>query len=117
MHKGPNQATFVIEDNVDTTDAGGHPQYRQVDEIKQYLDGRYISSIEAAWRIVEFEITYHYPSIEMLQFHLPGQHNIVFNDDKDLVDVADRAKDSISMLMGWFRVHQDDPEANGYTYA
>ena len=37
MHKGPDQATFVIEDNVHTTDVGGHPQYREVDEIKQYL--------------------------------------------------------------------------------
>ena len=53
----------------------------------------------------------------MLQFHLLGQHNIVFNDDEDLDDVADRAQHSISMLMGWFRVNQVDPEANGYTYA
>jgi len=51
MHKGPDRATFVIEDNVDSTDAGGHPQCREVDEIKQYLDGRYISSIETAWPI------------------------------------------------------------------
>jgi len=48
IHKGPDQATFVIEDNVDSTDAGGYPQCRKVDEIKQYLDGRYISSIEVA---------------------------------------------------------------------
>ena len=66
VHKGPYRATFVIEDNVDSTDAGGHPQCREVDEIKQYLDGRYISSIEAAWRIFEFEITHRYPSVEML---------------------------------------------------
>jgi len=56
MHKGLDRATFVIEDNVHSTDAGGHPQCREVDEIKQYLDGRYISSIKAAWRIFEFEL-------------------------------------------------------------
>jgi len=77
MHKGPNRATFVIEDNVNTTNAGGHPQYREVNEIKQYLDGRYvssikaawciyhlISSIEAAWRIFEVEIIHRYPTVE-----------------------------------------------------
>jgi len=53
----------------------------------------------------------------MLQFHLPRQHNIVFNDDKDLDDVADLAQHSIGMLMGWFKVNQVDPKANGYTYA
>ena len=117
MHKGPDRATFVIEDNVDPTDTGGHPQCREVDEIKQYLDGRYISSIEAAWRIFEFEIAHRYPSVEMLQFHLPGQHNVVFNDEEDLDDIADRAQRSISMLMGWFQVDQVDHEENDYTYA
>jgi len=89
MHKGLHRATFVTEDNVDTTDAGGHPQYRKFDDIKQYLDGRYISSIKATWCIFEFEITHRYLSVEMLQFHSFGQHNIFFNDHKDLDDVAD----------------------------
>jgi len=53
----------------------------------------------------------------MLQFHLPKQHNIVFNNDEDLDDVADWAQHSIRMLMGWFKANQVDPEANGYTYA
>jgi len=66
MHKGPDRAIFVIEENVETTEGGKEPQYRTVDEIKQYLDGRYISSIEVAWRIFEFEITHRYPSVEML---------------------------------------------------
>jgi len=53
MHKGPIRATFVIEDNVNTTDAGGHPQYKEVGKIKQYLDGTYISS---DWRIFELKV-------------------------------------------------------------
>jgi len=34
MHKGPNQATFVIEDNAHSTEDGAGPQYRRVDEIQ-----------------------------------------------------------------------------------
>jgi len=49
----------------------------------------------------------------MLQFHLLGQHSIVFNDDEDLNDIADRAQRSISMLMGWFKINQVDHEENG----
>ena len=69
MHKGPNRATFVIEENVDTTEAEEDSQYRKVDEIKQYLDGRYISSIEAVWPIFEFEITHRYLFVKVLEFH------------------------------------------------
>ena len=41
----------------------------------------------------------------MLQFHLLGQRNIVFNDDEDLDDAIDRAQHSVSMLMAWFQVN------------
>ena len=71
MHKGSDRVRFVIEESVKTTEVGGDPQYRKVDEIKQYLDGRYFSSIEATWRTFEFKITHCYSSIEMLQFYLP----------------------------------------------
>ena len=94
--------TFVIEEDVETTEGGSKPQYREVDEIKQYLDSRYILSIEATWGIFEFEITHCYPSVEMLQFHFPLKHNIVFNDDEVLDEVANRAQQSVSMLMPWF---------------
>ena len=116
MHKGPNYEAFVIEKNVDSMEARREPQFREVNEIKQYLDGRYILSIEAVWHIFEFETTHYYPYVEMLQFHLPEQHNIVCNHDEDLDDVAGRAEHNISMLMAWFTVNQVDHEANGYTY-
>ena len=36
MHKGPDQATIVIEDNVHNAENGIGPQYyKDVDEIKQ----------------------------------------------------------------------------------
>jgi len=53
----------------------------------------------------------------MLQCHLPGQYNIVFNHDEDFDNVADRAQHSVSMLMAWFQINQVDPKANCYTYA
>ncbi|KAK9287089.1 hypothetical protein L1049_015499 [Liquidambar formosana] len=57
VHKGPDRATIVIEDNNVAEHASGHPQqFRQVDEVKQYLDCRYISSSEACWRVFEFDL-------------------------------------------------------------
>jgi hypothetical protein len=34
--------------------------------------------------------------------HLPGQHNVVFNEDEDLAMVAQRAADQPTTLTGYF---------------
>ena len=65
----------------------------------------------------EFEITHHYLSVEMLQYHLLRQYNIVFKEDDDLDDVLDMARQHISMLTASFQVNVQDPEAKQYAYA
>lgn len=42
-----------------------------IDEIDDYLRGRYLSSAEAIWRITGFHITQKTPSIQTLPVHLP----------------------------------------------
>jgi hypothetical protein len=51
IHKGPDRATLQYEH----------------DEIKQYIDGRYIGAPEGMWRILHFDVHKHTPSIERLQ--------------------------------------------------
>ncbi|KAG4949627.1 hypothetical protein JHK82_042850 [Glycine max] len=51
----------------------------QTNEIKQYLDCRYISPYEATWRIFAFPIHARKPAVERLNFHLPGQRNFTLN--------------------------------------
>src|ERR1700694_4568844 len=43
------------------------------DEVKQYLDARYVSACEALWRIYHFHMHKEYPSVVRLQVHLPNQ--------------------------------------------
>jgi hypothetical protein len=40
----------------------------QVDEIKKYLEMRYISTMEASWRLFSFPIHYQDPPVERLNF-------------------------------------------------
>ena len=49
------------------------------DEIKQYLDARYVSSPEAHWRMYMFAMQEHDPTIYRLQVHLPNQQPITFD--------------------------------------
>jgi hypothetical protein len=44
----------------------------EVDEIKKYLDCRYVYASEAAWRIFKFDMHERFPIVERLQYHLPN---------------------------------------------
>ncbi|KAL0459081.1 UNVERIFIED_CONTAM: hypothetical protein Slati_0535300 [Sesamum latifolium] len=87
-YKGTDMATIIIENNVDSPQNNGEQMYRHVDEIKQYLNCRYVSAIEACWRIYEFELQKQYPSVERLQYHLANEQFVVFNEDDHLYDLS-----------------------------
>ncbi|GKC92713.1 putative PIF1 DNA helicase/replication protein A1-like protein, partial [Tanacetum coccineum] len=57
INKGPDRVSATIDDE-------------EVDEIKDFLNCRYLSACEATWRIYGFEIHYRTPSVERLPFHL-----------------------------------------------
>ena len=59
MFKGPDRTLFTV--NTET-----------VDEIHEYVQGRYLSASEAAWRILQFDLTTKEPPVIALQVHLPG---------------------------------------------
>ncbi|XP_071919007.1 uncharacterized protein [Coffea arabica] len=87
MSKGVDRANIHIENNVVLANESGHHRYRNVDEIKQYLDCRYLSPIESCWKIFDFEMQRQYPSVIRLQYHLPDHQFVIFNDDNHLYDV------------------------------
>jgi len=69
--KGSDQAT--ISEEVIREEGG------PVDEPVTYQNKRYVSSMEATWRILNFPVTFNRPSIECLPIHLEDQHRIVYN--------------------------------------
>ncbi|XP_062114291.1 uncharacterized protein LOC133825350 [Humulus lupulus] len=62
---GSERTTATME-SIDTA--------KEIDDIKTYLDCRYISATKACWRIFQFDIHYRHPAVERLPFHLPGEH-------------------------------------------
>ena len=48
----------------------------QVDEISDYQNARYVSSNEAAWRILEFPIHERDPPVQQLAVHLENGHSV-----------------------------------------
>ncbi|GJZ17940.1 DNA helicase [Tanacetum coccineum] len=52
----------------DTPSTSRQPQI-VIDEIKNYLDSRYIGPHEACWRLFEFDIHYREPAVQVLAVH------------------------------------------------
>ena len=59
------------------------------DEVKEYLDSRYISAIESCWHIFEFSMHAEDPTVYRLPVHLPDQQMVYFNDDDAVDDVLE----------------------------
>ena len=115
--KGHDTATMLLrKKNLpgQTTDTTAKP--KTTDEIKSFLDGRYICASEAAWRLLGFEIHHRYPTIDRLPVHMEGEKNVSFKQNDNLAEVAEKARKRFSKLEGWFEANKKYAEARQYTY-
>ena len=71
VHKGCDQAMFALQSS-------------QVDEISDYQNARYVSSNEAAWRILEFPIHERDPPVQQLAVHLENGQQAYFTENNAL---------------------------------
>ncbi|KAG5023171.1 hypothetical protein JHK82_019074 [Glycine max] len=60
------------------------------DEIKQYLDCRYVSPPKACWKIFAFPMHARSPAVERLYFHLENQQHVYWTDDQQIGDVLSK---------------------------
>ncbi|XP_074342114.1 uncharacterized protein LOC141679536 [Apium graveolens] len=93
------------------------PEKRPLDEIKQYLDGRYVCASEASWRIFGFDIHSRWPSVERLPIHLPNDKHVSFKGSQNLQEVCVNAGTKKSKLEAWFDVNKIYTEAINLTYS
>lgn len=89
---------------------------KPVNEVKHYLDGRYVCASEAAWRILGFNIHYRSPAVERLPVHVPGGKNVAFDVKDNLQKFVEQTKNRNNKLEAWFIVNKTYPEAREYTY-
>ncbi|XP_074363229.1 uncharacterized protein LOC141703685 [Apium graveolens] len=89
---------------------------KTIDEVRHFLDGRYVCASEAAWRLLGYDIHYRYPSVERLPDHVEGGKNVTFNVNDTLEEVANKASNRKSKLEAWFVANKTIPGARDYTY-
>ncbi|CAA0805999.1 Unknown protein, partial [Striga hermonthica] len=77
---------------------------------------RYISACEAAWRLLGNELQYKKPPVQRLNFHLFGEHNLLFDEDVDLEDVINKPTVDESQFLAWFDANKMYPQTRELTY-
>ena len=113
INKGYDRITAAV-----VSDASGQSNVNDgSDEIRQYLDCRYVSPSEACWRIFAFPIHGRKPSVERLFFHLDGEQSVYFNDYEQVDDVLLKPSVTESMFTSWFECNAKFPEAKTLTYS
>lgn len=89
-------------------------------EIQQYINGRYFSAAEGAWRIFGFDMHGQQPSVMRLPIHLPEDQAVVFNAQDDPQHVIAQGRQSETALTAFFTANNNQGEigmeARKHTY-
>ncbi|XP_022019662.1 uncharacterized protein LOC110919709 [Helianthus annuus] len=104
INKGPDRVTTSVFQSSSTNN--DTQQNVAVDEIKAYLDCRYISACEAAWRIFMYNIHYRYLVVE----------SIVYNDHDNLYDIVNDPTLKMTMFTEWMNCNKVDEFARTLKY-
>ncbi|XP_074310812.1 uncharacterized protein LOC141646766 [Silene latifolia] len=108
---------YINKGNDRVTVAVSAGDSEDVDEIKIYYDCRYILACQEAWRNFGFDIYYRTPSVERLNFHLPGEQSVVYNESDSLDAILDKRSIDESMFASWMECNKKYDEAKNLTYA
>jgi len=77
---------------------------------------RYVSPCEAAWRIFGFQMQYRSVAVERLNFHLPDEHPIMFDDEDPIDSVFSKAGKMTTKFLAWMDFNKNNEESIMYCY-
>ncbi len=86
------------------------------DEIKTYLEGRYVSASEASWRLFSFIMHEGTPSITRLAVHELGMHQVMYNESANIFETINSEQNQKTTLTEYFQANIDYPLARKVTY-
>lgn len=95
-------------------------QINKQDEIVQFIDGCYVSALEATGHLLQLHIHDQHPNITRLQVHLSGQHLVTFDPNEDPKVILTWAVYEKTILTAFFNANADlgacGTETLKYTY-
>nr|GFA23483.1 DNA helicase [Tanacetum cinerariifolium] len=104
-----------VPNDVDIPSLNEHPRI-VTDEIKNYLDSRYIGPHEACWRLFEFDIHYRDPVVQVLAVHAENMQRVVFREKDQLESVANNPHKKKTTLTEWLDYNSHHTDGRQLTY-
>ncbi len=95
MYKGHDRAIVGFR-NVENNESTS--KTKEVDEVVNYLEARYVSATESCYRLFAFELHANLPHVIRLALHLQDKQPVIFGEHADLEDVLSRQR--ILLLQG-----------------
>jgi hypothetical protein len=77
--KGPDRSKFLLRKVQAGEDVSYNEETYVIDEVKEYLDGRYICDKDSCWRVFGYEIHQHYHAVEKMMVHLSNENYITYH--------------------------------------
>ncbi|CAI9270649.1 unnamed protein product [Lactuca saligna] len=111
ISKGADRIKFAITKNPSTIADIRTNAPVEIDEIKNFVDSRFICPHEATWRIFDFIIHYRNPPVQVLAVHLENMQNVTFRDNEQLHNVVSNPYAKATTLTEWLANNNID--ANG----
>ncbi|KAL8153385.1 hypothetical protein V2J09_011145, partial [Rumex salicifolius] len=108
ISKGPDKAKSMFMENGASVETSTTHQRTWFDEIKHFLECRYLSRCEDVWRIFRFDIHYCNPAVIRLTYHFPGQQYMTLSDAQNLPIWLGREQVSHTMFTEWFALNSTD---------
>ncbi|OMO76359.1 DNA helicase PIF1, ATP-dependent [Corchorus olitorius] len=114
---GPDRSKVVIETNRSTPNDGNAPPTDTLNEIKMFLDCRYLCAYEACWRLFSFDIHFRQPAVLRLLVHLPNRQQVYFDRGDYPSAVISRPGVDKTMFTEWLVANREYENARQLLYA
>jgi hypothetical protein len=103
VHKPPDRAQLELEATNDH------------DEVKEYIDARYVCPQEAVWRILEYPMYDRSHSICSLPVHLDGEQICYFDENMTEEEIREKILNN-SELLAYFELNKTSDKARELYY-
>ncbi|XP_018404137.1 PREDICTED: uncharacterized protein LOC108780818 [Cyphomyrmex costatus] len=108
IYKGHDAAAITIEPITDNI-------IIDHDEIRNFIETRYVGPVEACWRILEKKLQDKSHTIVRLPVHLPNEQNVIIENEV-IEEAMINALNQVTMLIDYFSLNSRDEEARQYLY-
>ena len=83
------------------------------DEIKKFVNSRFIMASESMWRFFKFDVHSRDPSVQCLAVHEEDKQTVVFKEYLPLKGLQKKRK---TTLLAWFDINREDNASRSLKY-